>query len=922
MKLTRCFSALLLAAPWAAEAQFAPASVLLTDDAPDPFTAVDIDGDGDLDLVRLLDGFGLIAYTNFDGLGSFAFGGIILSSDQDIEDWALGDIDGDGLPDAAAVLDDDNLVHAAFNLGNGAFSAPVPVINAGESIVAVDLAELNGDGLLDLVYSIDMDGEPSQLLWCANTGGTFAEPVSVGGPIHAPIGPFIRCGDLDHAGGNDLLVMDGLGTVMVLRNVNGDGSAWTKDDVFDASATPLLAPQLIDADGDGDLDLAEAAFPAVRWIENSLTEGGNWDPWALQQLEPFISAGPGAFGRLGCGTGAGVVVFPLNPGAAVRYSHWVPAPQAFAFANAMDLPRGQVPLLADVNGDGRDDLILHVEGERLLFINQLTPATLQITLPELPDLCKYGQPFPLPDAAPAGGQWMGPSVFNGELLRSNLLGDGVQALSHVVYEPQGCPAGAAAEILVVDQPIISPVITGVLCMGDSPIQFTSTPPATTWIGTDANGVLPSVPYQQGVVVAIYEDATGEVCASESEPYIVWPSMPAQINPAGPFCVNSGQQLITAAVGPGVDYSWEGSISGYNSAGASFQPASLGAGLHPVVLIVEPNQPGYCEGFDTLWVSVSDAFPEVSVQAIGAHCSSSAPIDLLPLGAPAGGTWAGPAVAQGSFSPALAGAGSFLCTYLVSSPEGCTSAGVLQIDIVGEAQVGTDSDDLVFCTSEDAAHFTGFPAGGAWTAPIQADGTLDPATTPPGDYPVIYTWTGADGCSVVNATSTLYVLVTTEPVIDPLGVVCVEDGPLEVTGAPAGLWGGSVTGSGPSVLLDPAALGPGIWPISLTATAPDQCPGTTTMEVLVEICTETADPGGAAPSVWPNPFADQLWLQAGQEGLTGAELRDATGRLVSALGPTAPGHRQALPVANTPAGPYILRWTAVSGRSGIERLVRW
>lgn len=896
--------------------------MLLTDDAPDPITAVDIDGDGDLDLVRLLDGSGLIAYTNFDGLGGFAFGGTLIADDHEVDLWALGDLNGDGLPDAVAVLDGNEMIHAAFNLGGGAFSAPVALLSTGERVSALALAELNGDGALDLAFSIDVDDEPSQLLWCANSDGTFGQPTSVGGPINSPMAPFIRHGDLDHAGGNDLMVMDGLGTMMVLRNLNGDGSAWTKDDVFDASASPMSAPQLIDADGDGDLDLAEAAFPAVRWIENTLTEGGNWEPWALHQLEPFISAGPGAFGRLGCGTGAGVVVFPLNPGAAVRYSHWVPAPQAFAFANAMDLPRGQAPLLADVNGDGRDDLILHVEGERLLYINQLTPATLQISLPELPDLCKYGQPYPLPAAAPAGGQWMGPSVFNGDLLRSNLLGDGLQPLSHVVYEPQGCPAGAATAILVVEQPIISPAVTGVLCMGDAPIQFTSTPPATAWIGADANGVLQAVPYQQGVVVAIFEDATGEVCAAESEPYIVWPSMPAEINPAGPFCVNSGPQLITAAVGPGVEYSWEGSITGYNSVGASVEPGSLGAGLHPVVLIVEPNQPGYCEGFDTLWVSVSDAFPEVSVQAIGAHCISSPPIDLLPLGAPAGGTWAGPGVAQGSFSPAQAGSGSFQCTYLVTSPDGCSSAEVLQIEVVGEAQVSTDSDDLVFCTIEPAAHFTGWPAGGAWSAPIAPDGTLDPATTAPGDYPVIYTWSGADGCTVVNATATLYVLVTTEPVIDALGVLCVEDGPVEVTGAPAGLWGGSVTGSGPSVLLDPATLGPGSWPISLTATAPGQCPGTTTLEVLVEVCTGAADHGADTPLVWPNPFADQLWLQAGQEGLIGAELRDATGRLVLSLGPAAPGHQQALPVAHTPAGTYFLRWTAISGRTGMTRLVRW
>lgn len=907
--------------PVLAMAQFSAPQSFLQNDTADPLQAIDLDNDGDLDLVRFDAVFGIVAYENFDGLGSFASGGILIGLDAPIGLWVLGDTDADGLPDLVAELGEAHELHQVRNLGAGQFAPPVLALTAPSDLLALTLAELSGDGVLDLVLSAGVAGEPASLFWALNANGVFGEANQIGEPVTDGLAPFLRQGDLDESGGIDLLTMDGAYNLLVYRNSAGDGTEWAVETVYNAAGAPLSDPQLLDIDGDGDLDLGEAAFPEVQWIENTLLEGGMLGLWKPHSLEPWTSAGPGAFGQLGCGAGAGLVVFPLNPGASVRYSHWLEAVGAIPFANDLpEVPRGTAPLLADLDGDGRDDLVLFVEGERLILRNVLQPATTEVLLPELPTLCKYGPPLPLPEAAPAGGRWMGQHVIVNEFFRSFVVGSGIQTVAHALYETQGCPAGATTQFLVVEQPIISPALSGVLCAGDGPIQLTSVPPATEWIGCGPDGVIDPAIFEQGVVVALYTDATGELCATETDPLVVWPSMPAQINPAGPFCVNSGMQLITSSGTPGAEQLWSGAIAGFNSAGASFLP-SQGAGTYAVILTVEPMQPGQCEGVDTLLITVSDAFPEVELTSIPMLCISSDSIDLLPLAMPVGGTWSGPGISEGAVHPSVLGPGSHFLTYTYFAPEGCATSEALSIDVVAEAQVSVDAPDLVFCTSDEPVQFTGLPEGGSWSTPIDANGLLDPLDIAPGDYPVLYTWTGADGCTVVNATNTLYVLVTSTPVIDAVGVLCDDDAPILITGDPSGIWGGSITGSGASAWLDPLALGAGTWPVTLTAANHGECPGTTSVEVLIEVCTGVDEPIALDFRAWPNPFSDQLTVETGTRPITGLEVLDATGRMVLRLGQLAAGSRKSLDLEGLPQGAYLLQATGSDGSISLVRVLK-
>lgn len=913
--------ALLAILPFALHGQFSEPLSLLQGDAPDPMEAVDIDGDGDLDLVRLDAAFGIVLYSNTDGLGNFAFGGVLADEPSTLAFWVLGDITGDGLPDLVAQRFDAPGPEQYENLGNGLFGSATPCTLAPGNPAAMALVDISGDGLRDLVLATYITDDGTYLYWMENTAGTFGTPQVLPATISGVGVPFIRSGDLDLIGGLDLIVQDDGYNLLAFRNSAGDGSTWAIDTVYNTGGSPLQNPQLLDIDGDGDLDLGEASFPEVQWIENTVDEGGQWNGWAYHQLEAWDSSGPGAFGHLGCDGGAGLVVFPLNPGADMRYSHWVDALGEFAFDNAMaDVPRGQVPLLADLNGDGRDDLVLAYNGERLILWNTIPEPTTTVELPVLPDLCKYGPSFPLPSGLPPGGHWSGRHVILDEYFRSYVESDGYQSLGYAVYETGGCAVASLGEVLVIEQPIISPTLSGVICSGNGPIQLTSVPPATEWVGTGPDGLIDPATFDNGVVVAVFTDITGETCATETDPLVVWPSMPAQINPQGPFCVNEGPQTITAVTSGGAQLIWSGDIASFNSTGATFLP-SQGAGTYTIVLTVEPSQPGHCEGFDTLLVTVSDAFPEIDIAPIPTLCSTSSPFDLLPLANPGGGMWAGPSVSGGSVNPGALGAGDFVLTYTFESPEGCASSEPVALQILAEATVSVDAADLLFCTVDEAAQFTGFPAGGAWTAPIDANGLLDPAVVGPGDYPVVYTWTGVDGCILENGTSTLYVLPTTTPVIEPVAVLCDDGVPVEILGSPDGAWTGSVTGSGASVWLDPVSLGAGVWPVTLTAGINGECPGSTTVDVYIEICTGLTDSEMAELSAWPNPFDEGFKVQAGSEALSGLELLDATGRTVIRSGPLAANGLREINLAGSAPGAYFLRASHSDGSQRVIRLLK-
>ncbi|MBK7381815.1 MAG: T9SS type A sorting domain-containing protein [Flavobacteriales bacterium] len=905
----------------ATRAQFGAAQVILTGDDPDPVHAIDVDHDGDLDLVRTRIDQGLLWYADLDGLGTFGPPGVIIPPPFEPTAWYLVDLGTDGLLDLIYHDPVDNTIKVALALGAGLFEPATPVLTLAGTVQAMTTAEISGDGLVDLVLLVSDGSGGNELHWAMNTGTGFGTPQATGVTFmdHAPLR--ILVADIDQIGGTDLITWDADQNVVVLLNAQGDGSTWVTQVVFNSAASPLEKPQLIDVDADGDLDLAEARFPAVHWMENTLDEGGQLRFWVDHQIAAWTTAGEGSFGHFGCGPGAGVMYRAANPNVGMLWSHWLPELNDLAFPNEISSPPiGSQPLLADLNGDGHDDLILFENGERLWYPSTLTTPTTILELPALEPLCKFGPGLPLPEAIPAGGHWSGPSVIDDVLHRSLLWGQGTIELGHAYYEPAGCPVGANADILVVDGPMITPAIGPVLCSGQGPIQLTSTPPAAEWFGIGPDAVIDPTIFHGGVIAAMFIDGTGTDCASETEPLVVWTSLAAEITPHASLCINSGPQLITILNAPPFGISWGGAIESWNSVGATFLP-DQGAGTYPIILHADATQPGQCDGVDTLWLSVSDVFPEILITPVAPLCTTSAPLDLSPFGTPFGGFWSGPGITNGEFDPAQFPSGEYFLTYSYFAPEGCGASNALPVTVASEAVVTTNAADLILCATDGPIQFVGSPAGGTWAAPIDANGVLDPAITGPGDYPVVYAYSNGPGCLLLDATATLSVWTTTTPIIDPVGAICTTDDPVAISGSPDGTWSGSVNGSGPSVWLDPSALGAGLWPVTLTAAHEGQCPGSTTVDLLIEVCTGLSDPDPADLGAVPNPFTDRLTITVGSTAVLALELVDATGRRILAHGPQSTGSQLVLDLGGVPSGAYLLRVTRADGAVWTIRLLK-
>lgn len=230
--------------------------------------ANDIDGDGDIDVLSASEADSKLAWYPNDGQGGFGAQQVISTSLED--PWSLfsADLDSDGDIDILSASYENDIVAWFENLdGQGSFSAQQIISNEAVNCVSVYSSDINGDGYQDVLYTVS--GDDDKVAWHLNDGqGGFGSMQVISTEVDSP--SFVYADDIDGDGDMDVLSASRLANkISWYQNLDGFGTFGAQQVV---SLNTELANAIItaDLDQDGDLDILSASIEddKIAWYRN------------------------------------------------------------------------------------------------------------------------------------------------------------------------------------------------------------------------------------------------------------------------------------------------------------------------------------------------------------------------------------------------------------------------------------------------------------------------------------------------------------------------------------------------------------------------------------------------------------------------------------------------------------------------------
>ena len=248
--------------------------------------AADIDGDGAVDIVAALRGNRKIVwYKNINGLGNFGIQNIISENITRPESIFAVDLDGDGDMDVLVANDFSNLSWFENLDGNGSFGERRQITQDHNAVSNVLAFDIDNDGDMDVV------GVGSELIWyeheIVNNQIVFENSHVI--TPHILGENAITVGDIDNDGIVDIAIASLNNNFIAWYKNNENGNFETENfiSLFVFSPTDILA---VDLDGDLDLDIVFTDFlnNQIVWLENT-QEGEVFIPHFIATNVPRVS---------------------------------------------------------------------------------------------------------------------------------------------------------------------------------------------------------------------------------------------------------------------------------------------------------------------------------------------------------------------------------------------------------------------------------------------------------------------------------------------------------------------------------------------------------------------------------------------------------------------------------------------------------
>ncbi len=230
---------------------------------------IDIDGDGDMDIVSSTGGDSQIVWhENLDGQGNFGTQQLItLNADHPSSIYAV-DVDGDGDNDVlAAALEGDMITWYENTDGLGTFGPQQIISDETDYATSVYASDLDGDGDMDVLSASSADDKAA---WYENLDGqgNFGAQKIIS--TNANYNRSVFSEDVDGDGDMDVLsISNDPNYITWFENLDGQGNFGDQQIVTSNVIYPTSV-YAADMDGDGDMDVLSTSGgdDKIAWYEN------------------------------------------------------------------------------------------------------------------------------------------------------------------------------------------------------------------------------------------------------------------------------------------------------------------------------------------------------------------------------------------------------------------------------------------------------------------------------------------------------------------------------------------------------------------------------------------------------------------------------------------------------------------------------